>query len=89
MNPSAPAEAPSRTISSRQKGKPNLRLLRARMERGVSRAELSSMTGLSVKQIGLIERGVARRSRAETLKTIAEALELDVLALFPERGRRL
>lgn len=67
--------------------RPNLTLLRARIERGLSRSELADMAGISSKQVGLIERGVARRSREETLKNIATALDSDVLALFPHRGR--
>lgn len=67
--------------------KPNLELLRLRIERGLSRGDLADMTGVSVKQIGLIERGVARRSREATLKGIADALEAPVLQVFPSRGR--
>lgn len=67
--------------------RPNLELLRMRIEKGMSRGELADMAGVSVKQIGLIERGVAKRSREATLKGIADALETNVLTVFPERGK--
>lgn len=67
--------------------KPNVALLRARIEKGLSRGDLAHIAGISEKQVGLIERGIAKRSREATLKGIAEALELSVLDLFPERGK--
>lgn len=68
--------------------RPNLVMLRLRVEKGMSRAALADAAGVSVKQIGLIERGLARRSREATLKGIADALDTNVLTVFPERGRR-
>jgi transcriptional regulator with XRE-family HTH domain len=67
--------------------KPNLELLRARIEKGLSRGDLADMAGISVKQVGLIERGVAKRPREATLKGLADALGTNVLTVFPERGR--
>jgi len=57
------------------------------MQKGFSREVLGSMAGITGKQVGLIERGVARHSRAETMVSLAYALETDVLSLFPHRGR--
>lgn len=51
----------------------------------MSREDLGRVAGVTGKQVGLIERGIAKRSRAETLTGIATALEQDVFVLFPER----
>lgn len=67
--------------------KPNLALLEARIRHGLSRGELGTLSGVSGKQIGLIERGLVRRSRPATLKGVARALEADVFDIFPERKR--
>lgn len=79
----------SQTVSRRQPGgprpRPNLALLEARIRAGLSRDDLGRLAGVSGKQIGLIERGVARKSRASTLAGISTALEQDVMALFPLR----
>jgi transcriptional regulator with XRE-family HTH domain len=81
----------TRTASRRKpggsRGKPNLNVLRARITAGMSREDLADAAGISVKQVGLIERGVARRSRPATLVGIADALQRDVFELFPDRGR--
>lgn len=69
------------------RGRPNLTLLQARIRAGMSRADLAHAAGLSEKQVGLIERGVAQHSRAETLAGIAAALDADVFDLFPQRRR--
>lgn len=69
------------------RGKPNLKVLQARMRAGMSREGLGDAAGISAKQVGLIERGVARHSRPETLAGIAAALDADVFDLFPERKR--
>lgn len=78
--------APRRTPGG-SRGRPNLALYRARVAASMSREDLAHAAGISVKQIGLIERGVARRSRPSTLVGIADALEQDVFTLFPERKR--
>lgn len=57
------------------------------MRSGLSRDELGALAGVSAKQIGLIERGLARRSRPATLVGVAKALEADLFAIFPERKR--
>lgn len=67
--------------------KPNLELLRARISKGLSRRELADMAGLTEKQVGLIERGVAVNSRPGTLLGLAVALQIDVLELFPVEQR--
>lgn len=68
-------------------GRPNLELLRARINKGYSRAELAHLAGLSTKQIGLIERGKAIHSREATLHAIASVLGEEVVALFPVERR--
>lgn len=81
----------ARTAPKRRAGnpraRPNLDLLAARIRAGLSREDLGDLAGISEKQIGLIERGVARHSRPETLSGIARALEKDVFDLFPDRAR--
>jgi transcriptional regulator with XRE-family HTH domain len=57
------------------------------MRNGLSRDELGALAGVSAKQIGLIERGVAQRSRPATVVGIAKALEADLFELFPARRR--
>lgn len=69
------------------RGKPNLEMVRARLRKGVSREELGRLTGLSYKQIGLIERGIAKYPREENVFAIAEVLEVQVDDLFPPRSR--
>jgi transcriptional regulator with XRE-family HTH domain len=66
--------------------RPNLALLEARMKAGLSREELGRLSGVSGKQVGLIERGVAKRSRATTLAAMAGVLEMDLLDLFSIRN---
>jgi DNA-binding XRE family transcriptional regulator len=78
-------ESIRRRVGSRPK--PNLTLLEARIRQGLSREDLGLMAGISAKQVGLIERGVARRPRVSTLHGIARALEADLFELFPERRR--
>lgn len=79
------------TKSSRQPGGkrpvPNLELLKARMQLGLSREEVGDMAGISGKQVGLIERGKARHSRFDTLANLAKAVDRDVLDLFPVSSR--
>lgn len=67
---------------------PNLELLKLRIQAGLSRDDLGRLAGLSAKQIGLIERGVAVHSREHNLKNIADALGVDVLTVF-DVSRRL
>jgi transcriptional regulator with XRE-family HTH domain len=62
---------------------PNRDLLRARIERGLSRERLGESAGISAKQIRLIERGDVRRPQALTKKKLAEALDTEVLTVFP------
>lgn len=81
----APVTATRRAGASRPK--PNLVLLKARISRGLSRSELAYLAGISEKQVGLIERGIAQHSRAETLANLANALETDVFDLFPIERR--
>lgn len=69
------------------RGRPNLALVQARIRAGMSREELARASGITAKQVGLIERGVAKRSRPGTLGGIASALDEDVFVLFPERKR--
>jgi transcriptional regulator with XRE-family HTH domain len=79
--------ATTTTRAGGSRPKPNLELLKARIQKGLSRNALGYMAGLSEKQVGLIERGVATHSRAETLARIANALEADVFDLFPLERR--
>lgn len=58
------------------------------MRKGLSRADVAYRAGLSAKQVGLIERGIARHPRMSTLANIAEAVDEDVLALFALPGPR-
>jgi len=51
----------------------------------MSREDLGLAAGVSSKQIGLIERGIARKSRPATLVGIADALDRQVFDLFPDR----
>lgn len=78
-----------RTVASKRtrtpggtRPRPNLELLKLRIQQGLSREELGRLAGLSGKQIGLIERGVAVHSREHNLKNVADALGVDVLELF-------
>lgn len=57
------------------------------MRAGLSREETGRLAGITGKQVGLIERGVARHPRASTVAAIAEAVHCDVLDLFDMRGR--
>lgn len=82
-----PTSATAKRKPGASRGKPNLNVLRARIAAGMSRQDLADAAGISVKQVGLIERGCSRRSRPATLVGIAEALNRDVFDLFPERGR--
>lgn len=79
----------SQSVSPRRpgasRGRPNLALFQARMRAGLSRAELGDAAGITGKQVGLIERGVAKRSRAKTLEAIATALDADLFEVFPDR----
>lgn len=68
--------------------KPNMVLLRKRIEHGLSREALGDLVGISAKQVGLIERGVAVHSREDTLCGIATALETPAGELF-DLNRRL
>ncbi|MGD9712059.1 MAG: LuxR C-terminal-related transcriptional regulator [Thermomicrobiales bacterium] len=51
-------------------------LRRLRMERGVSQARLSEVSGVSVRGISDLERGLRRSPRTETVRLLAQALEL-------------
>jgi transcriptional regulator with XRE-family HTH domain len=77
--------APSRTPGKRPK--PNVKLFEARVRAGLSREELGRLAGITGKQVGLIERGLARRSRETTVTGIADAVNADVFELFPHRRR--
>jgi transcriptional regulator with XRE-family HTH domain len=83
----------SRRVPGSSRGEPNLDLLKARIERGLSRGALGERAGVSGKQIRLIERGDVRRPQARTKYKLARALDSSVLTLFPlerepVRGRR-
>lgn len=71
---------PRRAGSSRPK--PNMEMLRRRIELGLSRDDLGRLAGVSAKQIGLIERGVATHSREHTLAGIAGALNAKPQDIF-------
>lgn len=66
---------------------PNLELLKLRIQHGLSREDLGRLAGLSGKQVGLIERGLAVHSREANLKNLADALKVDVLDLFDVERR--
>jgi transcriptional regulator with XRE-family HTH domain len=72
-----------RSAPGTSRGEPNLDLLKARIERGLSRADLGFQAGVSGKQIRLIERGDVRRPQTRTKYKLARALESSVLSLFP------
>ena len=74
-------------IPGASRPRPNLAMLEARIRAGLTREGLGELAGVTAKQVGLIERGVARRSKPETLVGIATALEADVFELFPEKRR--
>lgn len=57
------------------------------MRAGLSREEVGRLAGITGKQVGLIERGVAKHPRMSTVAGIAEAVHTDVLELF-QIGRR-
>lgn len=69
------------------RGRPNLDLVRARMRKGIGREELGRLTGMSYKQIGLIERGISKYPLEENCLAIAEVLGEDVETLFPAAKR--
>lgn len=78
---------PQRRTPGGSRPRPNLQLLEARIRAGLSRDDLGHLAGITGKQVGLIERGVARKSRPDTLTGIARALNEDVFELFPNRRR--
>lgn len=55
------------------------------MRAGLSREKLGELAGISEKQVGLIERGIAKHSRAETLAALAIAVDVDLCDLFDLR----
>ena len=57
------------------------------MRAGLSREEAGRLAGITGKQVGLIERGVARYPRAETVAALAEAVRADVTDIFNFKGR--
>jgi transcriptional regulator with XRE-family HTH domain len=71
--------------------RPNVELMRRRVEKGMSRQDVARMAGLSTKQLGLIERGKVRRPRETTMLAIARAVgaasPLDLFSL-EDRMRR-
>lgn len=77
--------APRRAGTSRPK--PNMEMLRKRIELGLSREDVGRMAGVTAKQVGLIERGVARRPREDTIAGIAQALEMSPLDLVDLKVR--
>lgn len=67
--------------------RPNMELLRIRIEKGLSRADVARLAGLSGKQVGLIERGKVRRPRESTMLALARALGVSPLELFHVEDR--
>lgn len=63
--------------------KPNHELLRSRIAKHLSADALARQTGLSAKTIRAIEAGRVRRPHVDTKGRLAEALEKDILVLFP------
>jgi transcriptional regulator with XRE-family HTH domain len=58
-------------------------MLRSRIQHSISIRDLERATGISGKQLRLIEQGKVRQPREETIGAIARALSVDPLALFP------
>ena len=58
-------------------------LKRHRLTAGLSQEELAARSGVSARSIGNMERGVRHRPRRDTLRLLAEALELSA----PDRDR--
>lgn len=88
------ARTPNKRTPGSPRPVPNLTLFKLRMESGLSRAKLGELSGISEKQVGLIERGKARQSRASTLAEITAVLsvaldrpELRQEDIFPIRRR--
>ncbi len=57
-----------------------------RMYWGLSQTELSKKTGIDIKTISLIERGVRRKPIPETLKKLSEALDIYDIDLLELAG---
>lgn len=57
------------------------------MRKGLSRRDLADLAGITEKQVGLIERGVATHSYFDTLAAIARAVDRDPVELFPPLRR--
>lgn len=55
---------------------------------GMSQEELAEKTGMSRTQIGRIERGNAKNSRADTVKKIANALQVNIEELLCEKDEK-
>lgn len=90
------ASTPTKRTPGGPRPVPNLTLLKLRMRAGLSRDELGELAGISEKQVGLIERGIATHSRADTLANLTAALsarlneDIDQFDVFPIRrpGRK-
>lgn len=80
--PGTPAKRPGAP-----RARPNLELLRRRIELGLSRGDIADLAGITPKQVGLIERGIARRPREATMRAIAKAVEADTLDIFDVSSR--
>ncbi len=61
-------------------------LYELRRERGLSRRELAELSGVTVRTIARIERGVGGPSRRSTLLALALALDAPVDALLSSSG---
>ena len=57
-----------------------------RMYWGLSQTELSKRTGIDIKTISLIERGIRRKPIPETLKKLSEALDIYDIDLLELAG---
>lgn len=65
----------------------NMELRIARTRKRICQYELSSRTGISQGLISLIERGY-RQPTNEQAGKMANALNVDIKKIFPERGKK-
>lgn len=59
-----------------------------RQKQGMPQEELAEKTGMSRTQIGRIERGEAKNSRIDTVKKIANALQVNIEELLCEEDEK-
>jgi transcriptional regulator with XRE-family HTH domain len=82
-----PRTAEGKKRAGQPRTKPNMIMLKARIQKGLTRDALGQLAGLTEKQVGLIERGKVANPHIDTAVGLAEALEVDVLDLFPPHRR--